>query len=684
VSDLDVRLSTEEGEVHAVRGLSFGVRAGEVLAIVGESGSGKSAASLAVLGLLPKTASVAGSVRFKGRELLGMKDSELGGLRGRSLAMILQDPMTSLNPVLRIGAQLGEALLAHRSLPGKAVRRECEDLLDTVGINDPGRRLDQYPHELSGGMRQRVVIAMAMANRPDVIIADEPTTALDVTIQAQVLETLKLAHAQLGSALVLITHDLGVVAGMADRVLVMYAGRAIEVGPVDDVYGAPRMPYTVGLLSSSPRLDLDEQRLVPIPGRPPSPLRLPTGCTFHPRCPIADRRCSLDDPPLRPVPGTAQLAACHYAETVRPDIFRGSERPSARTGGDGQPVLRVANLTKRFPVRSAGVMRRVVGQTTAVDDVSFELHRAETLGLVGESGSGKSTVARMIMRLIPASAGSVWLDDQALDELDGRALRSARRDIQIVFQDPFASLDPRMPVQSVIGEPLRIHGMWKQHGVQRVAELLDLVGLEPSHASRYPHEFSGGQRQRIGIARALALEPKVLILDEPVSALDVSVQAGVLNLLDGLKQRLGLAYLLIAHDLSVVRHIADRVAVMYLGAIVEVAETKVLFARPSHPYTQALLSAVPTPDPAAERRRERIILSGDVGVTTEAVTGCRFRPRCPKYANELTADEQQLCIDRSPPLDSTVVDHPTACHYASALDVVTGQPTNAPSQRRYR
>jgi len=682
VSDLDVRLRTEEGEVHAVRGLSFEVRAGEVLAIVGESGSGKSAASLAILGLLPRTALVSGSVRLKGSELIGMRDAELAELRGRSLSMVLQDPMTSLNPVLRVGAQLGEALLAHQSLPRHEVQERCEELFETVGITDVRRRLGQYPHELSGGMRQRVVIAMAMANRPDVIIADEPTTALDVTIQAQVLETLKLAHAQLGSAMVLITHDLGVVAGMADRVLVMYAGRAIEVGPVDDVYYRPRMPYTVGLLSSSPRLDRDDQQLVPIPGRPPSPLSLPTGCTFHPRCPIADERCSSDEPVLRPVADTLQQAACHYAETVTAEIFRAPPQPPAPELGEGTPVLRVAHLGKRFPVRGEGVLRRVVGETVAADDVSFELRSHETLGLVGESGSGKSTVARVIMRLIPATTGTVWLDGRDLDRLDGKQLRAARRDIQIVFQDPFASLDPRMPIQSIVGEPMRIHGTWKRGGAQRVAELLHLVGLEPSHANRYPHEFSGGQRQRIGIARALALEPKVLILDEPVSALDVSVQAGVLNLLEDLKRRLGLAYLFIAHDLSVVRRIADRVAVMYLGAIVELAETHELFERPAHPYTQALLSAVPTPDPAAERRRRRVILTGDVNVSSAVATGCRFRPRCPKFAGQLTRDQQQLCVDQSPSLEVRNVDHPAACHYASVLDVVNG-PAPVPPQRRY-
>ena len=601
VAALDVRLPTEDGEVHAVRGVDFAVGPGEVLAIVGESGSGKSITSLAILGLLPKTARVSGSVRFHGRELLGLPDQELRHVRGRSIAMVFQDTMTSLNPVYRIGAQLIETLRAHDASIGAAEgQRRSLELLEAVGISSARRRLDQFPHELSGGMRQRVVIAIAMANRPDVIIADEPTTALDVTVQAQVLEVLKLAHVATGSAMVLITHDLGVVAGIADRVLVMYAGRAVEVGTVDDIFYRPRMPYTVGLLGSVPRLDEGAGwRLTPIQGRPPSALELPPGCPFHPRCPMRREICTRSEPRLATVDPPTHTSACHFSADVDGSIFEAAADVRAETViAPGDVVLRVRGLTKHFPIRSGGIIRRRIGETAAVDNVSFELRRNETLGLVGESGSGKSTTGRMILQLLPAMRGSIQFDGVELTTLPAKQMRRLRRDMQIVFQDPYASLDPRMPVRAILSESMRIHGLSRDAHPARVAELLDLVDLEPAHANRYPHEFSGGQRQRIGIARALSLRPKLLILDEPVSALDVSVRAGVINLLQDLKHHLGLSYLFIAHDLSLIRHIADRVAVMYLGAIVETATTAELFARPAHPYTQALLGG---PEPGSDQ-----------------------------------------------------------------------------------
>jgi peptide/nickel transport system ATP-binding protein len=673
VAALDVRLPTEDGEIHAVRGLDFEIAPGEVLAIVGESGSGKSMTSLAILGLLPRTARVSGSVRLNGRELLGLSDAELRHVRGKSIAMVFQDAMTSLNPVYRIGAQLTETLRAHDpSLGAGEARRRSVELLEAVGISSPLRRLDQFPHELSGGMRQRVVIAIAMANRPGVIIADEPTTALDVTVQAQVLEVLRLAHVKTGSALVLITHDLGVVAGIADRVLVMYAGRAVEVGSVDDIFYRPRMPYTAGLLASVPRLDeAATWRLTPIRGRPPSALDLPKGCPFHPRCPLSRSICTQDEPRLARVNGGEHTAACHFSADVDAQLFSSGKEAAQRPGaGRGDTVLKVDNLTKLFPVRSGGIIRRHIGDTAAVDDVSFELRRNETLGLVGESGSGKSTTARMILRLLPVTNGTIEFDHKDLTRLPPRQLRRVRSDIQIVFQDPFGSLDPRMQVRYILSEALRIHGVSSAAQVSRVAELLDLVGLEPAHANRYPHEFSGGQRQRVGIARALALSPKVLILDEPVSALDVSVRAGVINLLKDLKHQLGLSYLFIAHDLSIIRIIADRVAVMYLGAIVETASTTELFTRPAHPYTQALLSAVPIPDPNAERSRKRIILTGEVLTPTVPVTGCRFRSRCPKYATELTEDERVRCVKDRPALIDHGVGHEAACHYSEVVQVM--------------
>ncbi len=671
VAALDVHLPTEDGDVHAVRGVDFVVEPGEVLAIVGESGSGKSMTSLAILGLLPKTARVTGSVRFRGRELLGLAEQELRHVRGRSIAMVFQDTMTSLNPVYRIGTQLTETLRAHDSSIGPAAAQQRSlELLEAVGISSPRRRLDQYPHELSGGMRQRVVIAIAMANRPDVIIADEPTTALDVTVQAHVLEVLKLAHVQTGAAMVLITHDLGVVAGIADRVLVMYAGRAVEVGTVDEIFYRPRMPYTVGLLGSVPRLDEATSRLTPIPGRPPPALERPGGCPFHPRCPIRRDPCLESEPALESIDSAGHLSACHFRADVDARIFTRAENLTADPPAPpGEVVLRVERVTKHFPVRSGGIIRRRIGETAAVDDVSLVLRRNETLGLVGESGSGKSTTGRMILQLLPVSSGSIQFEGRELTKLAAGQLRRMRRDMQIVFQDPYASLDPRMSVRSILGEAMRIHGLSHQDQSKRVAQLLDLVDLEPAHANRFPHEFSGGQRQRIGIARALALSPKVLILDEPVSALDVSVRAGVINLLQELKSRLHLSYLFIAHDLSIIRLIADRVAVMYLGAIVETASTIDLFTKPAHPYTQALLSAVPNPDPNRERSRRRIILTGEVSTPFAPVQGCRFRARCPKFNRALDEKDRVRCIAERPALVDHGIGHASACHFSEVVAV---------------
>ncbi len=672
VAGLDVRLPTEDGVVHAVRGVDFTVAPGEVLAIVGESGSGKSVTSLAILGLLPRKALVSGSARFRGRELLGLDDSELRHVRGRSIAMVFQDTMTSLNPVYRIDLQLEEALRAHtRSLSASDVERRSVELLDAVGISSARRRLDQYPHELSGGMRQRVVIAIAMANRPDLIIADEPTTALDVTVQAQVLEVLKRAHVETGAAMILITHDLGVVAGIADRVLVMYAGRGVEVGAVDDIFYRPRMPYTVGLLGSVPRIDTAAaSRLTPIHGRPPSAINVPRGCPFHPRCPMREDVCEESEPALVMVDRRDHESACHFRDRVDGSVFaRGATEDGAGQSAPGDVVISVKRLTRHFPIRSGGVVRRRIGETAAVDDVSFELRRNETLGLVGESGSGKSTTGRMILQLLRPTSGSIQFEGQELTRLSPSRLRRLRRDIQIVFQDPYGSLDPRMSVRTILSEPLRISGVAKEAQSRRVAELLDLVDLDPVHANRYPHEFSGGQRQRIGIARALCLSPKVLILDEPVSALDVSVRAGVINLLQELRHRLHLSYLFIAHDLSVIRLIADRVAVMYLGAIVETAPTAALFSRPAHPYTQALLSAVPNPDPVSERARRRIILSGEVSTPVAPVVGCRFRARCPKFNHELGEAERSRCIAERPALIDRGIGHEAACHFAEVVKV---------------
>ena len=688
VDGLEVSFPSEHGRVQAVRGLSYQVSAGEVLGIVGESGSGKSVSSLAVMGLLPAQAKVTGSIRFRATELLGKPDTELSKIRGRRVAMIFQDPLSALTPVYTVGHQVAEALLVHGTgrITKSAANQRAVELLDLVGIPHPAARAKSYPHEFSGGMRQRAVIAIAIANDPDLIIADEPSTALDVTVQAQVMEVLKKARDVTGAGIVMITHDLGVVAGIADRVIVMYAGRAVEAGQVDDIYTRPRMPYTIGLLGAVPRVDAGErQPLVPVEGQPPSMVDLPSGCPFAPRCPMEIDACNQEEPALLPVNGAdGHAAACirsseiTTADTDAVELFGASHvhRSTGPAVREHRPeMLRVADLVKQYPVTTGAVIRRRVGTVHAVDGISFDIREGETLGLVGESGCGKTTTLMEILNLATPMGGRIEVLGRDVAGLGRRDRKALRRDLQVVFQDPMASLDPRLPISDTIAEPMLTHGMSGEHIRRRTAELLELVGLRPEHASRYPTQFSGGQRQRIGIARALSLEPKVLVLDEPVSALDVSIQAGVINLLDELQQRLGLAYLFVAHDLSVVRHIADRVAVMYLGKVVEIGEVDEVFRGPQHPYTQALLSAIPIPDPSLERSRERIILSGDMPSPADPPSGCRFRTRCPLFAL-LPADRQQRCIDHEPPREAAVVDgvrqadHEVACHYARGQQVV--------------
>ncbi|RBM18334.1 glutathione ABC transporter ATP-binding protein [Prauserella sp. PE36] len=654
VRDLRVGFTGNGAEVVAAGGLDFEVRPGETLGIVGESGSGKSATVAAVMGLLPGTASVrAGEISLLGEDLLRVSPRRLRQLRGNDVAMVFQDPMTSLDPVMTIGDQIGEAITAHQHDLSKArVRERAAELLSLVGVSSPERRLDQYPHEFSGGMRQRVVIAMAIANDPRLLIADEPTTALDVTVQAQVLEALRAARDATGAATILITHDLGVVAEMADRLVVMYAGRIVEHGPVREVLRDPRHPYTRGLLDGLPRLDRRVARLRPIPGQPPDLAAIPGACAFHERCALSqDRaRCREERPALR-VTATGRESACHFAEEV---AGAGAEPDEPRTAGTPGPVvLEVRDLVKRFPDRRSGR-----GEVSAVDGVSFALRAGETLGVVGESGCGKSTVGRAIVRLLEPSGGRIVFHGTDLTAANRRALRAAARGLQLVFQDPFASLNPRMTVRQVLAEPLRVHRLVTGDRIAaRVTELMDLVRLNPEHADRYPHEFSGGQRQRVAVARALAMEPSVLVLDEPVSALDVSIQAQVLNMLDRVQRELGLAYVFISHDLSVVRHLCDRIAVMYLGRIVELADNGELYERPAHPYTQALLSAVPVPDPDQARRRDRIILRGAPPSPAAPPSGCRFRTRCWRA--------EQRCADETPPLvPHGTVAHPVACHFA--------------------
>jgi peptide/nickel transport system ATP-binding protein len=603
VADLAVTFPADGTPVTAVRGISYTIAPGEVVAMVGESGSGKSVSAMAVVGLLPDYARVRGSVRLHDTELLGLGDDAMSRFRGKTVGMVFQDPMSALTPVYTVGDQIAEAIEIHQPHLGKkAARRRAVELLELVGISQPERRARAFPHELSGGERQRVVIAIAIANDPDLLICDEPTTALDVTVQAQILEVLKTARDVTGAGVLIITHDLGVVAEFADRALVMYAGRVVESADVHDLYRDRQMPYTVGLLGSVPRLDAAQgTRLVPIPGAPPSLAGLDPGCPFAPRCPLAIDECRVEEPELLTV-GADHRAACIRTAQVSgrsaADIYGVStEAPRAESGGS-QVVVAVRDLVKTYRLSKGVVFRRTVGEVRAVDGVSFELRRGRTLGIVGESGSGKSTTLHEILELAAPQSGSIEVLGNDVTTLSAARRRSLRRDIQVVFQDPVASLDPRLPVFDLLAEPLQANGFGKSDINARVAELLDVVGLRRADATRYPAEFSGGQKQRIGIARALALQPKILALDEPVSALDVSIQAGIINLLLDLQERFELSYLFVSHDLSVVKHLAHHVVVMLAGAIVEQGDSRQVFGNPQHDYTQRLLAAVPQPDPS--------------------------------------------------------------------------------------
>ena len=604
VRNLTVTFPTETEQVAAVRGMNYHVDAGEVVALVGESGAGKSASAMAVVGLLPEYAEVDGSVRLHGDELLGLSDQRMSRVRGKAIGTVFQDPMSALTPVYTVGDQIAEAIQIHNSHTTRsAARARAVELLDLVGISQPERRARAFPHELSGGERQRIVIAIAIANDPDLLICDEPTTALDVTVQAQILEVLKTARDVTGAGVLIITHDLGVVAEFADRALVMYAGRAVEVASVGQLYRDRRMPYTAGLLGSVPRLDAAQgARLVPIPGAPPSMAALPPGCPFAPRCPLAIDDCRAAEPELISV-GPNHTAACIRTERVAghtaAEIYGVSTEPpaTAAVGADAPVVLRVENLAKTYKLTKGLVLRRTIGEVRAVDGVSFELQQGRTLGIVGESGSGKSTTLHQILDLTAPQAGYIEVLGSDVATLNAKARRALRGDLQVVFQDPVASLDPRLPVFEVLAEPLAANGFGKKRIDERVSELLEIVGLRRADASRYPAEFSGGQKQRIGIGRALALQPKILALDEPVSALDVSIQAGIINLLLELQDRFGLAYLFVSHDLSVVKHLAHRVAVMFKGKIVEQGDGDQVFANPRDGYTRKLLAAVPHPEP---------------------------------------------------------------------------------------
>jgi peptide/nickel transport system ATP-binding protein len=650
VEDLRIEFLTGQNWLPVMADARFSVQRGKTLGLVGESGSGKTVTALAIMGLLPAAVSrVAGSIQFEQHELTTMSPAGMRKLRGNDIAMIFQEPMTSLNPAYTVGNQIAEQVRTHRGLSRADAWKVAVEMLDRVEIPQAATRAQDYPHAFSGGMRQRVMIAMALSCSPKLLIADEPTTALDVTTQAQIVELLHGLQREEDMAMIFVTHDLGVIADVADDVAVMYAGQIVEHRAATDLFAHPRHPYTEALLHSIPQLTPRGEPLHAIPGMVPRPDQFPTGCRFAPRCSYAQELCTA--PVLLRAPGAGDSAASSgnadpsadsLARCVRQDELILSGPPTvlendsvpevaseATPAADGEPVLRATNLVKDFPLRS-GILRRINGSVRAVDDVSLSIQPGTTLGLVGESGSGKSTLARVVLRLIDPTSGSIVVNGKDITSLRGPALRRHRESMQLVFQDPYSSLDPKQSIADIVGEPLAIHtSMSRAQRDQRVMELLAQVGLGSQVLSRQPHEFSGGQRQRIAIARALALEPRLLVCDEPVSALDVSTQSQVINLLTELQDQLGVAYLFIAHDLSVVRHISDRIAVMYLGQIVEEGDADEVYERPTHPYTAALLSSIPIPDPTRQRERTRILLRGEVVEATVDGQGCRFRSRCP-------------------------------------------------------
>ncbi|MQA84079.1 MAG: dipeptide ABC transporter ATP-binding protein [Streptosporangiales bacterium] len=674
IEGLHTRIDLRRTTVRAVDGVSLEVQPGETLGLVGESGCGKTMTALSVMRLLPPGGHVTGGrIVLDGTDLTTLSDDQMRHVRGNDIGMIFQDPMTSLNPTIRIGAQIAESMLLHRDVSRKEALDRAIEVLRLVGMPHPEERAGDYPHQLSGGMRQRVMIAMALACEPKLLIADEPTTALDVTIQKQILELIDDLRRRLGMAVILVTHDLGVIAGRADRVAVMYAGRVVETTDTETLYANARHPYTEALFTGLPENAAEtRRRLYSIPGLPPDLTNPPSGCRFAPRCRYATHECRDVDPTLDgDVPD--HLFACIHP-VGRPEVSEPSARDHVRyrllrDGGAGEaasevgsndraePLLEVDHVVKDFPVTAGAVLQRRVGRVSAVADVTFDVPRGSTFGLVGESGCGKTTVGRLVVGLERPSAGTVRVEGQEFSRVRGRALRQLCRGVQLMFQDSYGSLDPRMRVGGILREPLVIQGIGsRREQERRVAELLDEVGLPRRAVDRYPHEFSGGQRQRVGLARALTLNPQLVVADEPVSALDVSIQAQILNLMQDLQRRHGLTYVIISHDLSVIRYLSDTIGVMYLGKLVEIGPADSVYERPRHPYTRGLIDTVPAADPWREKEKRAVGVTGELPSAIHPPSGCRFRTRCP-FAEEVCAHEE-------PQLRALGTDgHRAACHF---------------------
>ena len=697
VENLSTWLAANEGLVRAVDGLSFSIERGETFALLGESGCGKSMTALSITRLLPDAGRiVSGAVRLEGEELLQLPEAAMRRVRGRRIGMIFQEPGASLNPVMTVGAQVAEVLERHTALRGGEVNARVIELLDAVGIPDPAGRIHEYPFQLSGGMKQRVMIAIALACEPSLLIADEPTTALDVTIQAQVLDLLRGLQSRMGMSILLITHDLGVVAEMAHHVAVMYAGEIVEMAPREAFFRNASHPYSRKLFASVPNRQARDKSLAVIRGMVPSLAGEFHGCRFADRCDHAWERCHEVIPAWVPI-AEGHGARCHLYEAGArladgPPRARGVGRGGSEGRGarerleanevalgvpsslvprpsslipdpsslvphpsslDGKPLLAVDDLKVHFPIRK-GLFKRVVGHVKAADGVSLSIRAGRTLALVGESGCGKTTVGKGILRLLPLTGGSVRFGGVDLASLPATDLRMRRKHLQIIFQDPYSSLNPRMRVTDIVEEGMMAQGVGgdAQARSKRIDELLGQVGLSREMKYRYPHEFSGGQRQRVAIARALAVDPQLIVCDEPTSALDVSVQAQILNLLKDLQERLGIAYLFITHNMSVVEYLAHEVAVMYLGRIVEQGTVDDVLGSPKHPYTRALLSAVPSVDPAT--RRELIRLQGDLPSPVNPPPGCHFHPRCPQAMPE--------CRQTYPGTNALSATHTTRCH----------------------